>query len=136
MDGERVVVEGGRVGVEGVVGRLEVDHGLVVAREDAVQGPVGLDRERELVHARRDGERLRVAVGAREREGAVGGREDHGPHLVLELLVDACRSAGREGRQCRRRVYVRAGSPWGRRRGRWAWRSWGEGGPRERAGPA
>ena len=82
---EGVVVERSGVRVEREVVGLEVDDGGAVAGEDAVHEPVRLDRQGELVHARLDVERLRVARRARQRQLPVRRGEDHSPHLVLEL---------------------------------------------------
>lgn len=92
MDGERVVVECGRVGVEREVARLQVDHRLSVASENAVHRVARVEWQRKRVDTRLDIERLRVAVRARESELAVRGREDDGPHLVLELEKHAVSS--------------------------------------------
>ena len=90
--GERVVVERRGVRVECEVG-LEVNHGRAVADERALHARAGLERERELVHASGDVERLRVAA-ARERELAVGRGEHDRPHLVLEELEVGGRADG------------------------------------------
>ena len=82
---ERVVVERRRVGVEGVVIRLEVDDSLVVAGERAMHEAARGKIERELVHALLDVERLRGRVRRRERQAAVRRCKDNRPELVLEL---------------------------------------------------
>ena len=53
---ERVVVERGRVRVEGEAVRLQVDDGLVVAREDAVHEAAGLDRKSTRLNSSHSGE--------------------------------------------------------------------------------
>ena len=82
---ERVVVERRRVGIEGVVIRLEVDDGLVVTDERAMHEAARGKVERELVHTLLDVERLRGRVRRRERQAAVRRRKDNRPELVLEL---------------------------------------------------
>ena len=105
MCGEGVIVKCGGIRVECEVVGLEVDDGLAAAREDAVHEPVGLDGQREFVHARLNVKSLRIVRRARERERPVGRREDYRPHLVLELVTphsqQSCTSKRGRGKKAR-----------------------------------